>query len=1106
MKCARVPTRVLAVLVGCMLARASGPLLGQEARPSPRFQGSIIPVPPRQKLPWQAPRSELPDAVGAAAAALFEQGLADPRGCEYREIQVVIGEPWRGDGGVFRTHGWVLPAGSYQGLTRAEEHLQFAVCWNGLTYPIVAAGNKADLRADVLRAVESAIKLRAAGPEARFGLDLYADQEASTIAVGPVSPIRACLLLRLGESELGQRVWKLSASEELGASDWRKLHVLLARDWTWSLFNRAVCAQMRGDDRLALLSLRVLGPVAAAIDAEAARQGLHRLDDLLRAQKPQGYLEFVDQLPVLLADQERRARESNRVPPRDVSHIPEADKARRIAWLIENLDQIAVRQMMQPGGISLGYDWRVRAVAAEGDDAVEPLLQCLEHDTRLTRSVSFWRDFSRNRRVHGVAEAALDALTELLETSHFGPVTEHPGARGDEAETRAKVAAEIRAYWKRFRGVPLEERWYRILADDLASHEQWLAAAQRIVEPRDSRGQSEFYRFESLPWIREFRRPCRGEALRAKHAPTVSELLARRAQSVARSGPRDPSDRVNAARKATPLVILAARWDIAAAEPVLHEHESRCRALSARSRATEPNVVQSGLESDIAQIVLARIRCGAPGALDAYARWIRSLRTIPEEDFLPILEPLWSNSDHPAIAGACDWLFNDPASPWRSVVTDRGTRISIHDNVIKSQLLGIAPFRRKVLSELADHSPCGTVSRRDQDSLEIKSVGGTSGIGGYRFVAPLPEVGARTAFRTCDYLANTLSGLEGFPRAELYWPEQRRDAAVARSIEFLTRYGECFKARASEGDRENGSWGQIEGDARLHFPRLDHPASPEDARQGLAIFSLAEEGPRRPAEMPPLPLRARWVTFKEYRVLSSFTEPFLGMSVPRWEYLQEGTVWQAEEVLRDGAWCRYYGFVGPNGPARVPAAEIEFTADDRWIRLGPYLDCLLVPPGATLEDDGRGEPSVPIGTPLCVTLWLRNRHGAQTQPAEVDIYRKSPMGEVALRTNTGLQLAFAPAELRADPVESAEPVWRELIPKAQGRFTSEAPPAWVLPAVPFKVFSLDLLDWFQPSGPGVYRVRLALPAQGSGSRESIFVETRFRLMDPKFETAQTKIH
>src|SRR5580658_1376491 len=61
-----------------ILSRAAGP--ADDATP--------FPTPPMQGKPWTPPDTKLPPIVVDAIKELFDQGMADPRGCEYREVEI----------------------------------------------------------------------------------------------------------------------------------------------------------------------------------------------------------------------------------------------------------------------------------------------------------------------------------------------------------------------------------------------------------------------------------------------------------------------------------------------------------------------------------------------------------------------------------------------------------------------------------------------------------------------------------------------------------------------------------------------------------------------------------------------------------------------------------------------------------------------------------------------------------------------------------------------------------------------------------------------------------------------------------------------------------
>ena len=123
---------------------------------------------------------------------------------------------------------------------------------------------------------------------------------------------------------------------------------------------------------------------------------------------------FLTQLDDLLRDQERRAK----MPPRTPIPRKGGDPTARIAALIRDLDLIDERSMMMgdadPGDAPLVHD-----LIAEGPPALEPLLNVLESDNRLTRTVSHGRGMGVESFVHPVAEAAVSALSGILDTGQF---------------------------------------------------------------------------------------------------------------------------------------------------------------------------------------------------------------------------------------------------------------------------------------------------------------------------------------------------------------------------------------------------------------------------------------------------------------------------------------------------------------------------------------------------------------------------------------------------------------------------------------------------------------------------------------------------------------
>ena len=445
------------------------------------FDGSGIPAPPQQNLKWEPPATTLPEKLVTATAKLFEQGLSDPRGCEYREVEITVGSVMGGAGRV-KTHAWVLPS------LPSDRH--FAVGWNGLVYPVESVGEKADLRRDVLALVEADEKLRAKwaadSPNFPFYRFRHAAPEAYSLSHESLRSLKAPMLLRLGEGELARKVWDawtagMRAEVNDDAIHLKDPYLMLATEWVWALFDRVLTAHMRGDDRLSLLSVGPLTRIREAVESEVAARHVVPTEYACAAPGEQPrYLPFLEPVPALSIDQQMREierRDGSRGAPTLPRRLkPTVGASTSVGELIRDLEEVSARQWGQPGGVFLGEDRVVQALIAKGEEAIEPLLWVIEKDTRLTRSVSFSRNFHYDRHLIRVHEAAYAALTGILKTSDFGSDTDRADLEGG-LERRRALAARIRLYLKQYGGIPLEERWYGILADDATTLEQWRQAA-----------------------------------------------------------------------------------------------------------------------------------------------------------------------------------------------------------------------------------------------------------------------------------------------------------------------------------------------------------------------------------------------------------------------------------------------------------------------------------------------------------------------------------------------------------------------------------------------------------------------------------------------------
>ena len=206
---------------------------------------------------------------------------------------------------------------------------------------------------------------------------MYTVHEAASVSHQTLSALKLPLIMRLEHAKLA-----VLFAAALNRSEHPYLFV--AGELMWTAFDRSVTAHMRGADQDALFAA---GFVDNGRERAIELAGELGFKDDAKLKQGFGYL---DTLPLLLGDQQRRAR-----APRaeiDVSSLDALSQPERIKKLIDALDDVRARQWGQPGGVSLGEDRIVKALIDIGEPAVDALIDRLRtrrsaHRARYTSGV-----------------------------------------------------------------------------------------------------------------------------------------------------------------------------------------------------------------------------------------------------------------------------------------------------------------------------------------------------------------------------------------------------------------------------------------------------------------------------------------------------------------------------------------------------------------------------------------------------------------------------------------------------------------------------------------------------------------------------------------------
>lgn len=899
---------------------------------APQHTAVFLPTPPQQNAPWSPPTGS--DAEGFTPAllkalqTLFVQGLADPRGGTYQAFTVRVGSVWTGGGATVETHGWVLPAPTIGP--------RFAVCWNGLVYPIIALKGAASLDADILSLQTNAQKQASQQDSEVFQNVGRATPEAADLSLVYPSLLHVAYLIRLGKYDAARNINTAAQGSLLAAENDRQVfrrdpYLHLATLWAGAAYERAVCAHMRGDDRLTLADAELLSRATPLMEAEAAKRGYRQFPN--GGIYPSGslYLPFLKKLSVLQQDAARRVAEPAR-PPLDMVALKKQEQTERIAQLIRRLDEVDVRQWGQPGEVNLDIHPVCEALIAEGAAAVEPLLRVIQQDNRLTRSVAFGRDFFRERYLLSVKGAAFACFLRITDATELVAGSGMPSA------------VVLRDWWTKNKNKTRASRWFEVLASDgppmkpapplrnetRAEYDAWQRekrdrahqnralwedAAKRIMERADVQHSGQGTTIIRQP-LGAQSIPIKGEELRVRRNPSVSDLLQKRALQL--SEPEQGKWGFDYTTGAT-LALILYEWEPHDGQtlPTLQKVMQRCIDFQNKEPKTNSSD-QYHMGELIARLTLARVRLGDEQAAEEYGAWLQTVspRYLGFGSRSALLA-LWREPKNPALERVGNRLFQTAETaptPWNQLLVDpKSPDNYIASELFVSDLLRLPTFRQMVLLRLTDETPVGIVKPtgvRQQAKISWFD-GSGQGTEGRN------KLGREQTLRVCDRCALALQRLAGIPIFDALDPVAQRDAQCAVIRDYLVRYGPQLRWTQKENSLPLYDGTGVSFDTMgPAFSVLSRPAIPDDVRANQTIFALTNAQTRIVPELfPLLPVQAQW----------NNDPPSMQESDNKPSRISSGWVWQAEDVYDGKNWIRYYGYVGPHFIGKVPASEVRIT-------------------------------------------------------------------------------------------------------------------------------------------------------------------------------------
>jgi hypothetical protein len=685
---------------------------------------------------WSPPKeSKVPASIVSATKSLLGNGIADPRGGDFHKVTVMLGNAsgWMGQEPLKEktSFGWIMPD-------------KQVVLIDGLKYPI-----KRDLGP--------------AKPTDLFNFKNGAGMAFSSDGIMIEHPTLAmtALLLSRGEKDLAGQCFEY-VSKNAGDPA-----LQLFAELTYRYYMQTAQCLLDHRDGEAKSWAENLVKVSNLREKAGLNFGKDTVGWRFDAEEPMQ----------ILRDVTRRAAHPK--PALDLKAVAKFSQSDRIKSLIENLDEVAARQWGQPGGISWYQDSMITALTNEGQAAVPALLDCIENDDRMTRSVSFGRDFFPKRTIHSVRTAALQCLLAVW-----------PSCSTIRAEDPKIRIAKLREAWKSSANLTEPERWLNVLRDDKGKEsvsgtgEDWVHAAQHITDPlhviRTGQGGMSVFPQKS--------KVMHGEPLRAGHGAEIIALLTKRVEDLTKIEGTQETFRAFEFANGLSIAHCLSLWDSKASIPVQQQATSRT-LMMVKVWSKDDHEIQSNLIRPFSNVIADRSLAGDTTAANDFGEMLPRLNMSGFE-VRDAFIPLWKCPNDAGIqregAVALARMLSDISGP-----TKPGHFGGIYpiEELLRSPTIISPAFRKCLANAMSLTKVMGTVtvtSTPQPGSISYRMANGGGAVQPPKGMDLTGYTAKDMILTTGDLVSQTLAGIKGAPLFLVSWPADKKMTARVAIAKWLS--------------------------------------------------------------------------------------------------------------------------------------------------------------------------------------------------------------------------------------------------------------------------------------------------------------------------------